>query len=1457
MSETEYSIAIVGMAGRFPCADDINTFWENIKAGKDCITRNKKIDTPDFMGAYGRLDHIDEFDADFFKVTQTEAMDSDPEQRIMMELTYHALENAGCANTKYEGKIGTYISFDNGIYVWNYIMQDAENWYERYELYKTYLATRCEKIAYKFGFEGPAIMSEYACASSLNAIHQACQSLLNYECDMALAGGITAEPEQNGYQSYLATESSKGQIRPFDADADGLVPGSAAGLVVLKRYEDACNDHDNIVAVIKGTFINNDGDRKAGFAAPSVFGQKECLESVLAVSDVEPDEIDYYEAHGTATELGDGIELRAIKSVVGNRPENRKLYIGSLKSNIGHTNMAAGVSNVIKTALILKNRTLVPSIHYEHPCDELKDPDCAIKVSTELKEWKEDKQMMAVCSAVGMGGANAMAVLGEFYGTRDREEEKDTESQLFLFSGKTSDAVKKIADAVHDYVLNTKERYDDIAYTLQSGRNEFEYRTFSVANKSRKNKFSKRRVHYVNPEEKREIVFVFSGVGSFDRTIGKELYLSNAVFRKYMDACFESCEKVGVSGAKKAFLDFIPRREQKQVIENEQGIQILFSLGYSMAKTLIEFGIKPERVIGHSNGEYIAAAVSGIFSVEDAIDLLIKRTRLAEQLPESGMINVAVAHEEVEKLLIDGVVIGAVNAPNRTMAAGTRKELNQFEEILKEHDMMYSRMAVSRASHCYTMLPIVGEYRKILNQISFHAPSIPIVSCCDTDLQNDSKKMQSPEYWLKQLCEPINFYEAVKAIDDQKVSLFIELGTGDALTAMIRKMKNGKEAIPAFAIFDSPTSTNSRDGFLGFLGDLWCNGLSINWEKLYEEKPYKVSLTNYPFEHKKYWKYKPLLNIGANQDPHQQEEKNIVIVDGLREENYLRTQYAVESTYGRTIIVENEVEQYHPNSAIKNLFQNIDTICENLQNRFFDDQDITLLKDIPHYEEDANYLVAACIMDYFRQNPAFDVDGTYTLEKLIYIMKVTEEYIPFIDYFVCFLTDYEYIENQFGIIRFLEKAKKIPSKQVVLEDCKKKHPDCYAYMEFCVYASDYYDEVFRGKRRGSSVIYHDGKFDFINEFEAKMPKYSYAKRCIESLADVIAEAAKLSERKIRILEIGGGSGELTDILIDKLQNIDFEYWFTDIKKSLVLEREQTDQEKDRNYMRYSALDISKNPKEQGFPENAFDIVLLYDVIQATTCIENTLKNISALLAENGMFSFVQTCDGSELLNMIFGYAPGWWNYYNDPMRKRITMPPEDWREILIKSGFQDVHTVPEDGKSNSYLILMRNQEQLRKEERVLCSIEKNQNYLRLKENQAELVFTQYGNAEEIKEIAERYNAKVIWENGETEDSQKTDSRNRTDQLVLRIVKEVLGYEVSIEDNLYELGMDSLMAMMISSKVQTEAGLQLKLSDMYEMSTVKEISDFLAAAEKKEVPAAEQEVNFIKPDKDIDDLFRDL
>lgn len=860
LENEEYCIAIIGMEAKYPEAENVDIFWENLKSGKDCITHDPKKSKEGYVGAYGKVGNIDLFDAEFFGFTRTEAVDSDPQQRIAFELIHHAMERAGYPSFRHDGKVGFYMSFENGTYVWNYIMQRGGNWYDNYELFKFHIGTRGTKIAYKFDFRGPALLSEYACASSLATVHQACQSLLNYECDIALAGGIDLGPEQDGYPCFDATTSPTGIIRPFDADADGLVPGCGAGVVVLKRLPEAIEDHDNIIAVIRGTFVNNDGNRKAGFAAPGVFGQQECLESALTIAETTADELDYVETHGTATVLGDSVELRALKNVIGKREAGNEVMIGSVKSNIGHTNIAAGIANLIKGALMLQHRILVPSIHYRKPNTELLFDNDALKVCTELRPFTKNKEMVLSCSSVGMGGANAMAILSEYPNSDAKEETSDTE-QLILFSGYREKDVKEIGGQLNHFGRNDFKDWKNAAWTLQVGRDYFPYRSFAVSGSQFSKYVENPRIVHADTETPGKVVFVFSGSGSQSTIIGSELYKSDKVFAAYLDACFNCCVEKGLKTIYDDFFHFGQRTKEKK-LDNGTGMLIIFSVGYALAMRLIDLGIEPQCMIGHSLGEYIAATVGGIFMYEDAIDLLIKRAALIESLEPGGMLNVACSRKKLEECLIEGVEIGAYNASNRFMVAGSKEAVDAFEKMLPQQRIAANRMEINRAGHCYMMDPISSAYTALVEKVTLSTSKYPILSCCDLSSDDNSEVMETPEYWGMQMRQPVAFHQRTNQLADEKV-VFVEIGASNQLTSMIRKIKVNKKPVKAFSCFGVGDVNNSRQGFLELLGFLWCHGLQIDFQTLYERKPYRIPFIKYPFQRESFWRYRPY-EMGKN-----------------------------------------------------------------------------------------------------------------------------------------------------------------------------------------------------------------------------------------------------------------------------------------------------------------------------------------------------------------------------------------------------------------------------------------------------------------------------------------------------------------------------------------------------------------------------------------------------------------
>lgn len=860
--ENNYEVAIVGISARYPKSPNVAAFWDNIEHGRDCITREPEKNKEPYVAAYGKIDNIKEFDADFFGMNQREAAIADPQQRFLLEGVYEALEDAGYNSLRYSGKIGLYSSCDEHIYVWNCIQQEQGSWYQNYELSKIYAdGTFNTQIAYKLNLQGPAVLLKYACASSLTAVHYAYQGLLNYECDMAIAGGVSIEPEQEGYYCYDATLSRSGYTRTFDANADGFVPGAGQGVIVLKRLEEAIEDHDHIYAVIKGTNVNNDGNRKAGLPAPSVQGQEEAILDVLDLAGVSADDVDYFETHGTATVLGDSVELRALKNVFDGRASKDKVYIGSVKTNIGHTNVASGIANVIKVALMMQHNKLVPSLYYETPNDELTEADCPLEVIQTSGPWPREKRAVAGVSAFGLGGANAIAVLAQAPEIKRKEEIK--KSHVFVLSGKTQKALEENAVNLAKYLENNEISLEDAAYTLQVGRGEFKYRKSFVADCRESLRVALKKPMAVKGQDgRKKIVFVFSGSGSQGETIGKECYLSFPVFKEAVDQCFHYAGKILGEDLHEDFLQY---EEKKAEFEQnpKKGMILTFTIGYALAKLWESIGVIPDVILGHSLGEYIGASIAGIFTIEEAMTVIAKRAELFDKLPEGTMLNVALSKEEIEPLLPKGVSIGAENDKKRVMLTGLKEDVEQIYPVLKEKKILYSKLGVNRAGHCDSVNMIRDEFKEVLSKVKFAPANIPIVSSYLAKY-TDNSEMETADYWLEQMSHPVAFYDSVQMLAKEDNVCFLEIGSSSQMTMLIRKSIKGNSSKIAVSSLAETKTDDAREGFLTAVGKLWEAGLQIKWEACYENLPYRISLPTYAFQRKSYWRYKKIFRNEEN-----------------------------------------------------------------------------------------------------------------------------------------------------------------------------------------------------------------------------------------------------------------------------------------------------------------------------------------------------------------------------------------------------------------------------------------------------------------------------------------------------------------------------------------------------------------------------------------------------------------
>ncbi len=883
-------IAIIGMSCRFPDAPDKNQFWKNIKDGvasivpvekgkEDGILDNidymsyssirKMLNDPNYVRRGSLLKGVDLFDASFFGLNPGEVEVMDPQQRLFLECSWEAVEDAGYDTERYPGLVGVYAGCGISKYLLSNLFAHVDLIYsERDFLIVTgnendYLSTR---VSYKLDLRGPSFTVQSACSTSLVATHVACQSLLSGECDMALAGGAhVIIPHNAGYLHRPGgILSATGNCYAFDGRADGTVfAHGGVGVIVLKRLDDAIRDGDNIYSIIKGSCVNNDGSVKAGYVAPGVNGQTAVIKEALSLANVDPESIQYVETHGTGTALGDPLEVTALTQAFRSRTDKKGFCaIGTVKSNIGHAAVAAGVAGLIKTTMALKNQAIPPSLNFEDANPLIDFANSPFFVNTKLTEWKQgETPRRAGVSAFGVGGTNAHVILEEA-----PKKASSTDSPLpwkiLLLSAKTPSALDKMSQDMTEYFQKEDASLSDTAFTMAVGRRQWEQRRFILcqnkedAIKAIQEKDAKRVINMVEDKKNRPVVFMFSGQGSQYANMGLELYQEIPLFRETVDYCCKILKPhLGID--LREILYPSPEKEQEakdKIIQTSFTQPSLFVLEYALAKLWMEWGVEPEAMIGHSIGEYVAACIAGVFSLEDALHLVAVRGRLMQAMLPGEMLAVPMDAKELEPLLKPGLSLAAHNAPSRCVVAGNAQAIASFETEQEVKGIACRRLFTSHAFHSEMMEPMLESFVKEVRKVQIHEPKIPYISNL-TGKWITPKDVQDPYYWAKHLRHTVRFSDGITELMKEAKRLYLEIGPGQTLLTLTKAHGKGKTKPSPFASVRGPQEQGS-DCFILMtnLGKLWASGAKIEWKKFYaKEKRTRVSLPTYPFERQRHW----------------------------------------------------------------------------------------------------------------------------------------------------------------------------------------------------------------------------------------------------------------------------------------------------------------------------------------------------------------------------------------------------------------------------------------------------------------------------------------------------------------------------------------------------------------------------------------------------------------------------
>ena len=867
-------VAIIGMAGRFPKSSNVSDFWENLKRGAEGISffsddemevyiAPEDLRNPNFVKAKGVLDEIDLFDASFFNISAREAQWMDPQQRLFLESAWEALENAGYNPSSYKGQVAVYAGVNTNTYLLSrldklVISGPSDFFHILLSNEKDHLATR---VAYKLDLRGEAITIQTSCSTSLVAVHLACQSLLSGQSTMALAGGVSIRvPQKTGYfyQDGMIA-SPDGHCRAFDHNARGTVPGHGLGIVVLKLMSDAIRDGDYIHAVIKGSAINNDGHLKMGYTAPSVEGQSDVISRAMAIAGVDADQISYVEAHGTGTALGDPIEVEALTRVF-RRQTARKTYcaLGSVKTNIGHLDNAAGVAGLIKTALALNHRQIPPTLHFERPNPALDLEASPFYIASSLQDWKSDgAPRRAGVSSFGIGGTNAHVILEE---PPPQVSDKTSHSLHFItLSAKSGRALERMVQDLAGHLERHPElNLADVAYTRNVGRQEFAHRTFLVA-ANREEAIAQLRASRAKTsvvQQSPRTVFMFSGQGTQSVNMARHLYEELPAFRQDVNEC-ASILQTHIGSDIRDLLYPKPDREQVAAAQLERPrftLPALFTIEYALAKLWMSWGVKPAAMIGHSFGEYTAACLSGVFSLEQALGLVAARGRLIERLPEGAMVAVRLSEKEARRSLRGSLAVAAVNSETGCTISGTTSDIEQFERQTSEQKTAYRRLNVSYGYHSAMIDTIIPEFTERVAELDLQPPRIPFISNL-TGTWITQAQATDPKYWADQMRHTVKFAAGLDALIAGKHTVFLEVGPNKALSMLAREHLGRNGAALILSSLGGPQSRRSDVAVtLNSLGDAWLAGIEVDWVGFYpSERRLRLPLPTYPFERQRHW----------------------------------------------------------------------------------------------------------------------------------------------------------------------------------------------------------------------------------------------------------------------------------------------------------------------------------------------------------------------------------------------------------------------------------------------------------------------------------------------------------------------------------------------------------------------------------------------------------------------------
>ena len=1264
------AIAIIGLGCRFPKAKNSQAFWSLLRSGVDAITKvpGSRWESENTWGGF--LEQVDQFDPQFFSISPREAISMDPQQRLLLEVSWEALENAGLAAAGLVGsRGGVFIGISSGDYArLNGNLVNTEAYYGTGNA----LSITANRLSYFLDWHGPSWAVDTACSSSLVAVHQACQSLSQGECHLALAGGVNLmlSPQLTLTFADAKMMAADGRCKTFDALADGYVRSEGCGVVVLKRLSDALADGDNIQAIIRGSAVNQDGLTN-GLTAPNGNSQQDVIHLALAKAGVKPNQISYVETHGTGTALGDPIEVNSLKSVLmEDRELNQPCWIGSVKTNIGHLEAAAGIAGLIKVVLSLKHSEIPPHLHLQQLNPYIQLEQTTIKIPTKLQPWLlVGQSRLAGVSAFGFGGTNAHVILEEAPIPVSIENSLKTEQNsanlvnrpfhLLTLSAKTEQALADLVQSYQNYLeINPELAIADVCFSANTGRSHFKHRLAVIAADKQEltdklaKIITKLEVSSVflaklpSNSQSPKIAFLFTGQGSQYINMGRQLYQTQPVFRRSLEQCDEILQSYL---AEKSLLEVIypenPQELNNFFLDQTAYTQpALFAIEYALAQLWQSWGIKPDIVMGHSVGEYVAATVAGVFSLEDGLKLIAHRGRLMQKLPADGeMVAVMASEDKVNQLISpykEKVALAAINGPESVVISGEAEAIKTIVNNLESQTIKSKRLQVSHAFHSPLMEPMLAEFDSVARTISYQTSRIPIVSNLTGKMAGD--EIATPGYWVRHISQPVQFAASMQTLQQQGYGIFVEIGAKPILLAM------GQQCISdGDQLWLASLRSQQQDWYqlLESLAQLYVREIQIDWAGFERDYPKRrVLLPTYPFQRQRYW----IENLSSDQlwrshnhkSPHPPFEQKLQIVG--------------KDWHFETATIEQQLR-----SSWSELIAHIDL------NRY---HNLLLQLEQLSFE----YVLQA----FTQMGWSFSPGESFSTELIAQRLNILPQHRKLLRRLLQIIAGVNILQfnsdrDNWQVMLTLANANPRATTESVLDN----YPLAETELTLLSRCGSQLSNVLQGALDPVQLVFPAADLSMVTRLYQDSPSAKVFNTLVQQA--VSAAIFQFSQnRSVQLLEIGAGTGGTTSYILPHLLSNQVEYTFTDISTLFTTKAQERFSE--YPFVRYQILDIELDPTDQGFEPQKYDIIIAANVLHATSSISQTLQHIRKLLVPGGLLVLVELTDPQRWLDLTFGLLKGWWRFRDLDLRPDYPLlPVEKWQQVLQENGFEQTISLPQ------------------------------------------------------------------------------------------------------------------------------------------------------------------------------------